>query len=162
MDIEIQLARPRDAQHLAGMSRRLVEAGLEPSWTVERIERHIRHEDSVAVTARGAGQIAGFAIMQYGDSTAHLNLLAVEPRWRRHGVGRQLVQWLEATASVAGTFTISLEMRAGNDTAERFYLALGYRETGRIRGYYRHVEDAIRMRRELAVPSAAPARRPAW
>jgi ribosomal-protein-alanine N-acetyltransferase len=140
------------------MSRRLVEAGLDPSWTVERIDRHIRHEDSVVVTARVKNQLAGFAIMQYGDTTAHLNLLAVEATMRRLGVGRRLVRWLEESAVVAGTFTISLELRADNGVAERFYEALGYREVGRIRGYYQRVEDAIRMRRELSVPSAAPAR----
>jgi ribosomal-protein-alanine N-acetyltransferase len=155
---EIQLARRREAPQLAAMSRRLVEAGLDPSWTVDRIDRHIRHEDSVVVTARVKNQLAGFAIMQYGDTTAHLNLLAVEATLRRLGVGRRLVRWLEESAVVAGTFTISLELRADNGVAERFYEALGYREVGRIRGYYQRVEDAIRMRRELSVPSAAPTR----
>jgi ribosomal protein S18 acetylase RimI-like enzyme len=136
------------------MSRRLVEAGLEPSWTVERIERHIRHEDSVGVTARLRGQLAGFAIMQFADTTAHLNLLAVEAAFRRRGLGRRLVHWLEQTALVAGTFTVSLELRADNGIAGRFYEALGYREVGRIHGYYQRVEDAIRMRRELSVGSA--------
>jgi ribosomal protein S18 acetylase RimI-like enzyme len=155
---EIQLARRREAPQLAAMSRRLVEAGLDPSWTVDRIDRHIRHEDSVVVTARVKSQLAGFAIMQYGDTTAHLNLLAVEATMRRLGVGRRLVRWLEESAVVAGTFTISLELRADNGVAERFYDALGYREVGRIRGYYQRVEDAIRMRRELSVPSAARTR----
>jgi ribosomal-protein-alanine acetyltransferase len=154
---EIVLARRREAAQLASMSRRLVEAGLEPSWTVERIDRHIRHDDSVVAVARVRSQVAGFAIMQYGDTTAHLNLLAVEPLFRRLGIGRRLVHWLEQSAIVAGTFTVSLELRASNDVAERFYEALGYREIGRIRGYYQRVEDAIRMRRELAVPSATPA-----
>jgi ribosomal-protein-alanine N-acetyltransferase len=155
---EIELARRREAPLLAAMSRRLVEAGLEPSWTVERIERHIRHEDSVVAAARVGGRTVGFAIMQYGDSTAHLNLLAVEPAFRRRGLGRRLVQWLEQSAVVAGTFTVSLELRAHNDIAERFYESLGYREVGRIRGYYQRVEDAIRMRKDLAVGSPTPAR----
>ncbi len=153
---EIVLARRRDAAPLASMSRRLVEAGLDPSWTVERIERHIRHEDSVVAIARVRTQLAGFAIMQYGDTTAHLNLLAVEPAFRRQGIARRLVQWLEESAVVAGTFTISLELRADNVVAERFYESLGYREIGRVRGYYQRVEDAIRMRRELSVRSPTP------
>ena len=149
--VEISLARHREAPRLAAMSRRLVEAGLEPSWTTARVERHVAHEDSVVIVAKAAGEIAGFAIMQFGDLTAHLNLLAVEPRARRAGVGRALVAWLEESARVAGTFTVDLELRADNVGAWRFYRALGYCETGRIRGYYQGVEDAIRMRRELAV-----------
>ncbi|MFO0333979.1 MAG: GNAT family N-acetyltransferase, partial [Pseudomonadota bacterium] len=116
---EISLARRRDAPRLAAMSRRLVEAGLEPSWTAERIERHVAHDDSVAIVAKLRGETVGFAIMQFGDTTAHLNLLAVEPRVRRAGVGRALVAWLEESARVAGTFTVDLELRAHNAVAER-------------------------------------------
>ncbi len=140
------------------MSRRLIEAGLEPCWTAERIERQLRNPDSVVLTARAAVELAGFAIMQFGDEAAHLNLLAVQPAYRRLGVGRQLVGWLEDTARVAGTFAIRLEVRSGNDAARAFYSALGYRESGFVRGYYQGVEDAIRLTRDLAVArsEAAP------
>jgi ribosomal-protein-alanine N-acetyltransferase len=148
-------ARRTDAQRLAAMSRRLIEAGLEPCWTAERIERHCRREDSVVLTARVAGAIGGFAIMQYGDDAAHLNLLAVEPAHQRQGIGRQLVAWLEDTARVAGTFSIRLELRASNRVARAFYTSLGYRESGWVRGYYQGVEDALRFERDLAVRRAA-------
>ena len=89
--------------------------------------------------------------MQFGDSTAHLNLLAVERGSQRRGVGRGLLTWLEETAIVAGTFLIELELRATNAVARAFYEALGYRETGRIAGYYQRIEDAVRMARDLRI-----------
>ena len=144
-----------DTPRLAAMSRRLVEAGLESCWTAERIERHRRHQDSIVLTARVAGSIGGFAIMQYGDDAAHLNLLAVEPIHQRQGIGRALVRWLEDTARVAGTFTIRLEIRASNRIARSFYRSLDYRESGWVPGYYQGVEDALRFERSLAVPSRA-------
>ena len=147
----LALARRGDAARLAAMSRRLIEAGLEPCWTAERIERHQRRDDSVVLTARSGGAVVGFAIMEYGDDAAHLNLLAVEPAHRRQGLGRRLVGWLEETASVAGTFTIRLEVRAGNRAARDFYAALGYHENGWAAGYYRGAEDAIRFARDLRV-----------
>ena len=153
--ILISPARRGDSVRLAAMSRRLVEAGLEPCWTAERIERHRLHEDSVVLTARVSGSIGGFAIMQYGDDAAHLNLLAVEAAHQRLGIGRQLVGWLEETARVAGTFTIRLELRASNRVARAFYTALGYRERGWVRGYYQGVEDALRLERDLAIRSTA-------
>jgi ribosomal-protein-alanine N-acetyltransferase len=142
-------ARKHDAAHLAAMSRRLIEAGLEPCWTKDRIERSLKHEDSVVLTARIHGQIGGFGIMQYGDNAAHLNLLAVEPMHRRHGIGLKLVRWLEDTARGAGTFIIELEVRAINAGARAFYQALGYEETRLMQGYYQNVEDAIRLTRDL-------------
>src|SRR4029077_4035597 len=105
------------------MSQQWVETGLTPAWDVQRIAWHIRHPDSVVLAARGALEIAGFAIMRYADDSAHLNLLAVEPAHRRRGIARRLVAWLEQTALTAGTFRIALELRANNEGARAFYAA---------------------------------------
>jgi len=145
----LEPARIADAARLAVMSHQLIEAGLRPSWGTARIGWHVRHPDSVVLTARVGAALAGFAIMRYADEAAHLNLLAVDPAHRRRGVARRLVHWLEETARTAGTFTIGLELRAGNEAARAFYLALGYRELERVAGYYQGIECAIRMVRDL-------------
>jgi ribosomal-protein-alanine N-acetyltransferase len=145
----LQLARSADARRLAAMSQELVEAGLRPSWSAPRITWHIRHPDSVVLTARDSDTAVGFAIMRYGDDVAHLNLLGVDPAHRRRGVARRLMTWLEETALTAGTFVIGLELRATNHAAFAFYSALGYSESGRVPGYYQGVEHAIRMARDL-------------
>jgi ribosomal protein S18 acetylase RimI-like enzyme len=152
----LELARMADAPLIASMSRRLVESGLTPSWPSERVARHIGNAESVVLTAKRPGALLGFAIMQFGDTTAHLNLLAVEPGHQRRGLGRALLSWLEQSAVVAGTFLIELELRATNLGARAFYEQLGYRETGRVPGYYQRLEDAIRMARDLRVSEAAP------
>ncbi|HTV50467.1 MAG TPA: GNAT family N-acetyltransferase [Steroidobacteraceae bacterium] len=159
MSIALELARLADAPVLAGMSSRLIEAGLAPSWPAERIARHIRHPENVVLTGRHAGQIAGFAIMHFADVSAHLNLLAVESGAQRRGLGRTLLRWLEASASTAGIFLIRLELRAGNLGARAFYEALGYRETGRVAGYYQRLEDAIQMAHDLRVGHGAGVKR---
>lgn len=100
--------------------------------------------------------VAGFAIMRYSQDSAHLNLLAVDPGHRRQGLGRRLIEWLEETAATAGTFLVGLELRASNHSALAFYTKLGYRELGRVAGYYQGVEPAIRMSRDLRV-SVSPA-----
>lgn len=145
----LEPARTADAPHLAAMSRHLIETGLRPTWSPSRIAWHIRHAESVVLTARAVRDIAGFAIMQFGDEAAHLNLLAVAPGHRRRGIARRLVAWLEETALTAGTFTIALELRATNVEAYAFYAALGYREINRVSRYYERREDAIRMARDM-------------
>lgn len=152
----LQLAHRRDAAQIASMSRRFIEAGLEASWTSARVERAIAHADSAVLVARSGRELAGFAIMQFGDSSAHLNLLAVAIGMRRTGIGRSLIGWLEDSARVAGTFTVSLECRQSNQGAVRFYRALGYRETGIITRYYQGAEDAVRMVHDLRSTSTAP------
>ncbi|MGH8304970.1 MAG: GNAT family N-acetyltransferase, partial [Steroidobacteraceae bacterium] len=148
-DYRLEPARVMDSARLAAMSQELVESGLRPAWGAERISWHVRHPDSVVLTARTERALAGFAIMRYADEVAHLNLLAVDPAHRRRGVARRLVAWLEQTALTAGTFIVGLELRAGNEAGRAFYRALGYRELGQIPGYYQGVESAIRMVRDV-------------
>lgn len=148
-EYSLQHARIADARRLAVMSQQYVEAGLRPAWSASRITWHMRHPESIVLTARCGGTTAGFAIMRYGDDVAHLNLLAVDPVHRRRGVARKIMMWLEETALTAGTFIIGLELRATNEAALAFYAALGYRELGRVTGYYQGIENAIRMARDV-------------
>ncbi len=100
------------------------------SWNEQRVGYCMRNRDCVVLAARDRRRLVGFAIMEFYDEHAHLSLLAVQPGYQRLGVGRQLLEWLESSARVAGTFTVQLELRASNDGARRFYERLGYREVG--------------------------------
>jgi len=157
-DYRLEPARSADAARLAAMSHELIESGLKPAWGPERIRWHVQHPESVVLTARNDRTIAGFAIMRYADDTAHLNLLAVDPAHRRRGIARRLVAWLEESALTAGTFVVGLELRALNQPAREFYQTLGYREVGRVPGYYQGIEAAIRMERDVRVSRPAATR----
>ena len=150
-EYRFELASTRDAAAIACLSRRVIEAGLPAAWPADRVLCHIKRTDSVVVTARVHGLMAGFAIMQFGDSHAHLNLLAVETTHQRRGLGRQLMNWLHESALIAGTFDVGLELRANNTGARRFYESLNYRAGDLIRGYYQGIEDALRMTCDLRV-----------
>lgn len=151
--VELKLARLRDAQRIAVMSRDLVEFGLPWSWTARRVASHIRSSDSNVLTAWSDNRLVGFAIMQYFAEHAHLNLLGVEPGYRRFGIGRRLIEWLEETARVGGIVTVTLEVRAEQQGPRMFYRALGYKENKYIPGYYSGREAAVRMSHDLRRPS---------
>jgi ribosomal-protein-alanine N-acetyltransferase len=154
----LELARVADAPIIATMSRALIEVGLRWSWTPQRVAREIRDRGTNVLVARADARIAAFAIMRYGETHAHLNLFAVDPRYRRRGLGRRMMEWLEASAVVAGIGEIGLEVRASNRGARRFYRALGYVEIGLLQGYYCGVEAAVGMQRSLLVSPAMPPR----
>jgi ribosomal-protein-alanine N-acetyltransferase len=149
-ELSLRLARPADAAPIAILSRDLIEYGLCWRWTPERVAASIRAPDVNVLVARIRGNIAGFAIMRYGDDDAHLDLLAVALPYRRAGVGRRLLQWLEECAVVAGIFNVALEVRKGNQGAQLFYGRLGYRPLVHLPGYYQGIEAALRMCRNLA------------
>lgn len=153
--ITLGLARVGDAPQIAEMSRALIETGLPRAWTAPRVAGLIRNRESLVVAARSGGRLAGFAMTQFGERSAHLALLAVAVSHRRAGLGRRLVEWTEETAVVAGIFRIDLEVRATNLGAQRFYAALGYRVARRVAGYYSGIEDALRLTRDLTVADRA-------
>jgi ribosomal-protein-alanine N-acetyltransferase len=149
-ELSLRLARPAEATAIATLSRDLIEYGLLWRWTSMRVEASIRAANVNVLVARVHEKIAGFGIMRYGDDDAHLDLLAVAPLYRRLGVGRQLVEWLEKCAVVAGIFNVALEVRAGNEGAQLFYQRMGYRELAHLPGYYQGIEAALRMGRDLS------------
>ncbi len=131
------------------MSRDLIEMGLSWRYDAPKVARLIADPEVTALVATDRVGLAGFAILQFGDDSAHLVLLAVRPRVQRQGVARRLMQWLFASASVAGVARISLELRAGNQVARNFYRALGFADAGLVNHYYRDREAALRMLRVL-------------
>jgi ribosomal-protein-alanine N-acetyltransferase len=151
------LAHTDDAPTIAAMSRQLIEQGLDWSWNEDRVARCLRNRDCVVLAARDRRRLVGFAIKEFYAIHAHLNLLAVQPGYQRQGVGRQLIEWLEASARTAGIFKVHLELRATNDGARSFYAKLGFREAGRKAAYYDGREDAVRMTHDLTVTSTSPA-----
>ena len=125
---ELGLAKRDEAPVLARMSRDYIEQGLNWRWRTPAILNMIRNPEAVVLCARcrrtgadatglppgSAGGrhgtadgrwrgtvIGGFGIMQYAMERAHLNLLAVHPSLRRHGLASDLLAWLEETASPA-------------------------------------------------------------
>jgi ribosomal-protein-alanine N-acetyltransferase len=148
--LSLRLARPADATAIAKMSRDLIEYGLQWRWTPMRVAASIHAPDVNVLVACIHGNIAGFAIMRYGDDDAHLDLLAVAPPYRRAGLGRQLLEWLEKCAIVAGIFKVDLEVRAANEGAQIFYKRMGYRTLVHLPGYYQGIEAALRMGRDLS------------
>lgn len=144
------MARPADAATIANLSRELIEYGLRWRWTPMRVAASIHDSDVNVLVACVRDNIAGFAIMRYRDDDAHLDLLAVAPPYRRAGVGRRLLEWLEKCAVVAGIFSVALEVRAANEGAQLFYQRMGYRTLVHLPGYYQGVEAALRMVRDLS------------
>lgn len=155
-ELSLRLARPADAAAIAYLSRDLIEYDLRWRWTPARVAESIRAENVNVLVARVDRNLAGFAIMRYGDDDAHLDLLAVAPAYRRAGVGRRLLEWLEKCARVAGTFKIALEVRAANADAQQFYRRMGYSTVDQLPGYYQGVEAALRMARDLSRRSPDP------
>ncbi len=145
-----RLATPADAYEIAVMSRYLIEVGLRGwTWSPERVAKAIRSRTTNVLVAESRRKLIGFAIMDFGETSAHLSLFAVKPNYQRRGIGARLMAWQEEVALAAGISTVSLELRSNNYSARAFYRMLGYRELATIQGYYRGIEAAVKMARDI-------------
>jgi ribosomal-protein-alanine N-acetyltransferase len=141
-------AEPGDAPALA----RLQAACHSHPWTLEQVEAEIAlgPPGSVLVARSRDGIQAACAYRVVADEAEVLDV-CVDPSARRGGLGRLLARLAMARAARAGARSVRLEVRISNEPARRLYAALGFRERGLRRGYYRApVEDALLLEAPLA------------
>ncbi len=109
-----------------------------------------RSPEGFLVTEYG-GEIMGYVIAMPSRSSKEGKLvsIAVDPVFRRRGLGRRLVEEASAYLRRAGMDRMCLEARASGDEALGFYGDLGFRREGVISDYYEDGEDAVVMSRGL-------------
>lgn len=82
------------------------------------------------------GGVIAYAVMTMAVGEAHILNLAVDPQFRREGMGRFALSHLIAIARAAHTTVMLLEVRRSNKAAIRLYHAFGFQQIGTRRGYY--------------------------
>ena len=92
--------------------------------------------DSLGAPLAGDGEPAGFFLSRTGYEEEELLLLAVDPRFRRRGIGRALLVRFAEDARLRGATRLLLEMRKGNP-AELLYRNFGFVPIGLRSDYYR-------------------------
>jgi ribosomal-protein-alanine N-acetyltransferase len=96
--------------------------------------------------------VSGFIIYRELLGETHILNVAVDPKERRRGWGKRLVQLAINDAYRRGDERVFLEVRVGNAAARALYAAMGFKEAGRRKGFYSNGEEAIFM--ELRLKSA--------
>jgi [ribosomal protein S18]-alanine N-acetyltransferase len=101
------------------------------------------------VVARLGEVVIGFAGLWMMVDEAHVTTFAVDPRWRRRGVGERLLVVLLDVALARDAREATLEVRLSNLPARRLYEKYGFRPVGiRPRYYTDNGEDALIMTTE--------------
>jgi len=98
------------------------------------------------VVARAGDEVVGFAGLWVMVDEAHITTFAVDPRWRRRGVGQWLLLHLFELSNDRRAREATLEVRLSNMPARRLYEKYGFRPVGiRPRYYSDNGEDALIM-----------------
>ncbi len=96
--------------------------------------------------ARLGDLIVGYVGMWVILEEAHITNIAVDPDYRRLGIGRLMLETMFDRAREHGATRMTLEVRVSNISAQNLYKKLGFAERGIRKGYYTDIhEDAIIM-----------------
>lgn len=114
-----------------------LDAVCNPSpWSAAQFESALDSRwDTIAVYETD-GAINGFIVWQSVCGESELHLIATRPQQRGRGIASTLLSHWFQTASAQQLTRLFLEVRAGNDTAQRLYRRHGFTECGRRKNYY--------------------------
>jgi [ribosomal protein S18]-alanine N-acetyltransferase len=119
-----------------------------PGWMEYDYNRLIGDAELFSFVCIFESEIAGFVAANLVDEHGVIEIynIAVSRTQRRRGIGKLLVETLQVAVLEKERPKIWLELRASNSGAQRFYLTMGFVETGRRKNYYTTpVEDSVLM-----------------
>jgi len=110
-------------------------------WSKEALFDEIDYPYSLLISAVVDGQVAGFLDARFVFGDGELLNIAVDPEFRRFGVGNALLTEMVNRAKTEKLTAITLEVRSQNLGARRFYESFGFEEIGIRKRFYESPED---------------------
>jgi len=95
------------------------------------------------------GYVCGVIERFGGKAFGHIYSIAVDPKFRRRGIGTTLMREILKRFAEMGVEAVYLECRRSNIVAQRFYRKFGFKMVSVIANYYNDGEDAIVFKKDL-------------
>jgi [ribosomal protein S18]-alanine N-acetyltransferase len=139
--------------HIRWMIRRdmpevlaIEQKSFEFPWCENDFLRCLRQRNCIGMVAEHDDQVVGFMIYELHKARLHVLNLAVGSRFRRLGVGAQMIEKLIGKLSSQRRNRILLEVRETNLAAQLFFRSSGFRAVSVLREFYEDTpEDAYLM-----------------
>ena len=152
MSLSIRTAAAAD---LPGFARLQAES-FEEAWSAPEIEALLAGPGGFGLAAVEDGRLSGFLIGRAAGGEAEILTVAVEPDFRRGGLGAALVERAAGVAAEAGASSLFLEVAVDNAAALQLYEGAGFSRAGFRPAYYARKDapaaDALVLRRDLTPP----------
>jgi ribosomal-protein-alanine N-acetyltransferase len=118
------------------------------AWSRDAMEREFRLPYSHRFVVESGGEVIGYTFVWVIRGEAFIMTFAVDPGWRRKGVGRwflgRIIDLLRDKARV-----ISLDVRKSNLPAIRLYRSMGFKVVKERPRFYSDGENALLMELRL-------------
>jgi len=120
--------RPFDATDEAAVVALWQRCGLTRPWNdpCKDIRRKLAVRADLFLVAEMKAVIVGTVMVGYDGHRGWINYLGVDPKYRRRGIGRALMDEAERLLRAEGCPKINLQVRTANAEAIEFYRRIGY------------------------------------
>lgn len=144
--MEYMLMTAEHVQQVAQLEKQCFSA----PWSFNSIQGELNNPLSLWVVAMEGEKLAGYVGSQSVLGEADMMNLAVDPAYRRRGIGKRLVSVLIDELRAKDVQCLTLEVRASNQSAIGLYEQLGFAQIGRRPNYYSNPkEDALILRKDF-------------
>jgi len=152
----IRYANHGDLEHLLELERRCFRGAYSTHrFEARQFEYYLANKAARLLVATPDGQARAYILGLLGNRSrqhhARILSLAVDPSWRRRGLGLSLSREVVAACQTAGRHIISLEVFAGNRGALSLFESMGFKRMRRLHDYYGEGADGIRLRLNPAI-----------
>ena len=121
------------------------------AWPIEQFREEISGKTRKFIIGEQDGQVIAYAsvFLPSAGGEADLMTIAVNPKYRRQGIAKELIAQLENWAKSRGGDSMMLEVDISNLDAIALYLKLGYQKLNIRKNYYGYGKDAQIMKKAL-------------
>lgn len=132
-------------------------------WSEEEFVKSLRRRNCIGMVAEHEERIVGYMVYELHKSRLHVLNFAVDPAFRRMGVGSQMIGKLTSKLTAQRRYRILLEVRETNLQAQVFFRDMNFKAISLLRDFYEDTaEDAYLMQfrhQEKPLPEPAPVNR---
>ena len=138
-------------RHVAAVAE-LDAACFSMPWSEFSIRSELTNPLALWLVAVDGDTLVGYIGSQSVMGEADMMNVAVNPGYRRQGIGEKLITELISKLKENQVYALTLEVRASNEAAIALYDKLGFAQVGRRPNYYRKpTEDGLILKKEWEV-----------
>lgn len=101
----------------------------------------VKNQFAYYTVAVSKGEVIAYCGLWVVIDDGHITNIAVDPEWRRQGVGEKLLKGSLELAVKLGAERLSLEVRLSNTAAQNLYRKYGFQNGGIRRNYYTDTQE---------------------
>lgn len=137
--------RPMEEQDVSQIAE-LEKLCFSAPWSKNAILEELENSNAHFLVAQSAKKVLGYIGVHEVCGEAYIDNIAVQPNYRRLGIGEKLLSTAQKNAFGRGCEFITLEVRKSNEEAISLYKKLGYEIVGERKNFYTNpAENAVIM-----------------